>query len=78
MKIDVKIPEDFWEQEQEGVLGTWLYADGEMVQAGAVICEVMTEKVAHEVESPATGKLTHLVAEEDEIVQGQVIASIET
>ncbi|MEM8982165.1 MAG: lipoyl domain-containing protein [Pseudomonadota bacterium] len=74
---DVTVPDELWDDGQEGVLGTWFYASGEHVSAGQVIGEVLTEKVAHEIEAPASGTLTLVAAEEEPIRRGQTIARIE-
>ncbi len=76
MSVDVAIPVGLWEDEQEGVIGTWYYADGETVKKGQVLAEILTEKVAHDIESPIDGKLKILVAEEGTVTFGQAIAQI--
>ncbi|MFL6075646.1 MAG: dihydrolipoamide acetyltransferase family protein [Mycobacteriales bacterium] len=46
----------------EGSVLTWHKSEGEPVRAGEVVCEVMTDKVDMEVESPVDGTLTRIVA----------------
>lgn len=77
MTTEVRVADAVFEDGQESVIGTWMYADGEQVSQGAIIAEVMTEKVAHELQAPAAGTLRHLVVEEERIERGQVIARIE-
>ncbi|MEM1264026.1 MAG: lipoyl domain-containing protein [Pseudomonadota bacterium] len=74
---DITIPDEMWEDGQQGVLGTWYYKSGERVEAGQVIGEVLTEKVAHDIEAPSSGTLTLVVAEEEALSRGQLIARIE-
>ncbi len=73
---DVTIPAGLWDESQEGVLATWYYSDGETVQSGQVIAEVLTEKVAHDIEAPASGSIELMVKEEQPISVGQTIARI--
>lgn len=51
----------------EAVFIEWLVEDGAPVNAGDSIYSVETEKVEVEVESPASGTLTHGIAEADEV-----------
>ncbi|HEX7148061.1 MAG TPA: dihydrolipoamide acetyltransferase family protein, partial [Actinomycetota bacterium] len=53
--------------------------EGDQVRAGEVICEVNSDKVEMEVESPADGTLVRLAAAEGEVVPvGAPIATLET
>ena len=77
MSIDVIIPLDLWDEDGEGVITSWLASDGSKVEEGALIAEVMTEKIQYEIESPGTGTLK-ISKEEDEVIsKGDVIAIIE-
>ncbi|MFC3053321.1 lipoyl domain-containing protein [Kordiimonas pumila] len=75
--MDIQIPADFWEEDVEGVISSWLYDDGDTVEKGDVIVEVMVEKVMHELEAPASGILKQLVAEEEPAAKGSVVGRIE-
>jgi pyruvate/2-oxoglutarate dehydrogenase complex dihydrolipoamide acyltransferase (E2) component len=77
MSVDVLIPLDLWEEQGEGVIGTWLFQNGETVDAGAVLAEVMYEKASMEVLSPSSGTLQILLAAETPVIRGQLIARIE-
>jgi pyruvate/2-oxoglutarate dehydrogenase complex dihydrolipoamide acyltransferase (E2) component len=46
---------------EEGRVVKWLKAEGDAVKKGEVVCEVETEKVVLEVESPADGVLLKIV-----------------
>jgi len=52
----------------EGTLVSWHRAEGETVSAGVVICEVTTDKVDMDVESPVDGTVARLVARPDDVV----------
>ena len=52
----------------EGTLVSWHRAEGETVSAGDVICEVTTDKVDMDVESPVDGTVARLVARPDDVV----------
>lgn len=61
----------------EGVLATWFVADGDRVESGHLLGEVMVEKVSGEVLAPAAGQVRLLAAEDQAVRQGEVIARIE-
>jgi pyruvate/2-oxoglutarate dehydrogenase complex dihydrolipoamide acyltransferase (E2) component len=74
---EVRIPDDLWDDDSEGAISAWLYEDGDQVEAGAVIAEVMNEKVASELLAPASGALIILTAAEEPVRKGQVVARID-
>lgn len=74
--MDIRVPVDLWEEDVEGVISSWLYDDGDSVQAGDLILEIMVEKVMHELEAPAGGTLKCLVGEEGAVKKGAVIGRI--
>ncbi len=43
----------------------WLKHEGDSVQAGEAVVELETEKVSYELESPTTGTLVKILAEEN-------------
>lgn len=59
-----------------GVLATWYVADGDPVVEGQLIAEVQLDKVDAEVLAPAGGTIALLVAEGEEVGQGNPIAEI--
>lgn len=73
---EVRVPEDLWDDDSEGAISAWLYNDGDRVDAGAVIAEVMNEKVASELLAPVSGALAILTAAEAPVRKGQVVARI--
>lgn len=61
----------------EGELSSWAVNVGDAVQSGDVICEVLTDKVDMEVESPATGTLAEIIVESGIVPVGEPIGWIE-
>jgi pyruvate/2-oxoglutarate dehydrogenase complex dihydrolipoamide acyltransferase (E2) component len=73
--IDVIVPADLWDSG-DGAISAWLYSDGDTVEAGTVIAELMVEKVSFELVAPGTGRLQILVPTEVAIERGQPVARI--
>ncbi|EPR76306.1 Dihydrolipoamide acetyltransferase component (E2) of acetoin dehydrogenase complex [Leifsonia rubra CMS 76R] len=64
---------------EEGTMVAWLKQVGDPVRSGEPICEVATDKVDMEVESPFDGVLARIIAEPDDVYPvGDVIAYITT
>jgi pyruvate/2-oxoglutarate dehydrogenase complex dihydrolipoamide acyltransferase (E2) component len=77
MATEIIIPSDLWDGDEESVITAWLADHGAQVKEGALIAEIMTAKVQHEINAPAKGTLS-IAKEQDEIVaKGDVIGSIE-
>lgn len=75
---DIVIPADLWEDEEaEGVITAWLFENGERVDEGTVVAEVMVEKVSYELASPAAGALKILVEAEQPLKPGLVVGKVE-
>lgn len=77
MAYEVRIPEDLWEESVEGVLIAWLLDEGDEVEPGDAIAEVMVEKAQYEVEAPGSGRLRCLKQTDDTVRRGDVIALLE-
>lgn len=77
-KVDIKVDPSLWNEDQEGVLVTWLFGQGSTVESGAVVAEVMLEKVEMEVVAPASGTLTILVEADGTVTGETVIGQIES
>ncbi|KUH33844.1 dihydrolipoyllysine succinyltransferase [Thermococcus celericrescens] len=75
MEVEVKVPRTT-KEEKTGVLLSWYKNDGDPVEEGEEIAEVMIEKVTVYVKAPASGRLKILVKENGEVAQGQVIGLI--
>ncbi|MFE9708301.1 biotin/lipoyl-containing protein [Streptomyces sp. NPDC005930] len=61
---------------QEGELLEWLVSDGDTVEAGQTIYLLGTDKVEHEVESPAAGTIQLVGEAETKYQVGDVLAKI--
>jgi len=62
----------------EGEVLSWSVGPGDVINAGDVVCEVMTDKVDMEVESPTNGTLTEIVVDTGVVAVGEPIAWMET
>jgi pyruvate/2-oxoglutarate dehydrogenase complex dihydrolipoamide acyltransferase (E2) component len=61
-----------------GTVLRWLKREGDSVDQGEAVVEVEAEKANHEIESPVSGRLDSILAEEgDEIKVGAVLAVID-
>lgn len=77
MTTAVTIADDFWDDDSEGSISSWFFADGDEVKAGDLLAEVMNEKVASELLAPADGVLRILVEAEVPVSKGQTVAQID-
>jgi len=60
-----------------GTLAVWHVAEGELVERGAALFDIETDKAAMEVEAPATGRLHHITAKVgDKVPVGSTLAWI--
>lgn len=75
--VDIVVPQDLWDTDDEGVVLTWVYADGAVVEAGKLITELMVEKVQLELIAPASGRLKILAPPDTIVRKGQLIGTIE-
>lgn len=73
---DIVFPAMSTEDGATGVVSTWYVEDGEQVEADTLLAEVAMDKINAEVLAPAAGTITLLVAEEQEVPQGSVIATL--
>ena len=73
---EVIVPPDLWEEDIQGVLLTWLFDEGDEVDTGDMLAEVMVDKAQFEIPSPCGGKLRILKAADDPIDRGDVIGEI--
>lgn len=77
MATEIKIPLDLWEEDTEAAVTNWLVSDGGTVQEGALVAEIMTEKVTHEINAPASGTVRIGVPVDGVVKKGDVIGTIE-
>lgn len=76
MATDIIVPNDLWEEDSEAVITNWLASDGAIVEQGALIAEIMVEKVQHELLAPASGTLSIAREADEVVVKGDVIGTI--
>lgn len=77
-EVPVRMPK-FSMAQEEGTLLVWHKAEGDSIAAGELLCEVATDKVDMEVESPVTGVIRRLITPEREAVPvGEPIALVDT
>ncbi|SHJ04110.1 2-oxoglutarate dehydrogenase E2 component (dihydrolipoamide succinyltransferase) [Mesonia phycicola] len=75
--LEIKLPR-MGESISEATIINWLVNEGDEVTQDQVILEVATDKVDSEVPAPASGKITKLMVQANEVVQvGQVMATME-
>jgi len=72
----ILIPTALWDDDSPGVISTWLFEDGDRVAEGAVVAELMNEKVSFEITAPAAGILRIEVPAEAEVALGQRIGAV--
>jgi 2-oxoisovalerate dehydrogenase E2 component (dihydrolipoyl transacylase) len=78
MAFNIELPH-VGESVTEAVIGKWLKAPGDAIEKYDPLVEVITDKVAMDVPSPATGTLTKILVEEGEtVLMGAVIAEMDT
>jgi 2-oxoglutarate dehydrogenase E2 component (dihydrolipoamide succinyltransferase) len=77
VKQEVKIP-SVGESVTQGILSSWLKAEGEKVEEGSDLLELETDKATVTVPSPATGVLAISVAAGAEVTIGQVVGTVDT
>lgn len=73
---EVKIPE-MGESINSGYLAAWLKQEGDSVELGEEILELETDKATLSVPSPASGVLSILIPEGEEVEIGQIVARLE-
>jgi pyruvate/2-oxoglutarate dehydrogenase complex dihydrolipoamide acyltransferase (E2) component len=74
---DITVPEDLWDTQDEGVIFSWVYADGALVEQGRLVAELTVEKAQLELNAPASGRLKILAPAETVVRKGAVIGRIE-
>ncbi len=62
---DIIVPEDLWDTDDEGVIFSWVYADGAIVEEGKLVAELTVEKAQLELNAPASGRLKILAPAEE-------------
>ena len=73
---EIRVPEGMAEEDAEIVLANWLVDEGEQVDEGDVVCELMVTKVTFEVAPPTTGRLEQRAVVEDVVAVGALLGVI--
>lgn len=75
---DIVIPTGLWDAEvtPEGIVSNWFYANGASVSKGDVVAEIMVEKSTFDIEAPADGVLTRMIAKDGIVHPGSVIGTL--
>ena len=67
------------DQMTEAEILSWKVEVGTKIYKGDIICEISTDKVDMDLESPFSGEITKLISEEGDVINvGDSIAEIET
>lgn len=73
---EIRVPDGMAGEDTEIVLANWLVDEGEHVDEGDVICELMVTKVTFEVAAPATGCIEQRATAEDVVAVGALLGVI--
>ena len=76
MKLDIKVP-SVGESVTQGILSSWLKAEGDHVEEGSDLFELETDKATVTVPAPATGSLSITVQAGAEVTIGQVVGAVD-
>ena len=67
------------DQMTEAELLSWKVVVGDKVNKGDILCEISTDKVDMDLDSPYAGEIVNLVASEGDVINvGESLAEIET
>ncbi|MBT8234356.1 MAG: dihydrolipoyllysine-residue succinyltransferase, partial [Bacteroidia bacterium] len=75
--VEMRVP-TIGESITEVTLSAWLKSDGEFVNLDEPICEFESDKATLEFPAEASGKLTYVAAEGDDLEIGALVAKIDT
>lgn len=77
MEVEIKLPE-LGEEAGEATVSFWIKGEGELVEEGEEVVEMITDKATFRVESPVKGRLKEIRAQEGEKVgSGGILAVVE-
>jgi 2-oxoglutarate dehydrogenase E2 component (dihydrolipoamide succinyltransferase) len=77
MKLEIKIP-SVGESVTQGIISSWLKAEGDLVEEGGDLLELETDKANVTVPAPATGVISISVKAGTEVTIGQVVGFIDS
>jgi pyruvate/2-oxoglutarate dehydrogenase complex dihydrolipoamide acyltransferase (E2) component len=74
--MEIKVPDDLWDDDSEGVITVWFVNEGENISKNELLLEIMTAKVQYEIFAP-TGGIVSIASGIDIVVRkGDVIGHI--
>lgn len=77
LRLDVKLPR-YGTAMEEGTIVEWSKQVGDEVAKGDILCQIETEKVAADFESPVAGTLVEIVAAAGTVAEvGSVLCRLE-
>lgn len=77
IRTQVKMPQ-FGETVREGTVVSWLKNVGDLVDQGEALCEIATDKVETQLESPVAGRVVEIaVVEKETVAVGVILCKIE-
>ncbi len=77
LRLDVKLPR-YGTAMEEGTIVEWSKQVGDEVAKGDILCQIETEKVAADFESPVAGTLVEIVAGPGTVAEvGSVLCRLE-
>ena len=78
MEHELQVPDLGEDAPDEAEVSFWYVAEGETVEEGQDVVEMITDKAAFTVPSPASGTVKRVISQEGDTVKvGQVMAVIE-
>jgi pyruvate/2-oxoglutarate dehydrogenase complex dihydrolipoamide acyltransferase (E2) component len=78
MAVEVKLPELGAEAGDEATVSFWIVQEGDDVEEGDDLVEMLTDKANFNVPSPCNGKVTKLAAQENDVIKvGDLLCEIE-
>ena len=77
MKLEITVP-SVGESVTQGILSSWLKAEGDKVEEGSDLFELETDKATVTVPAPATGALSITVPAGTEVTIGQVVGMVDS
>jgi len=78
MKTDIVFPEFAEDGDEKAQLIKWLVPEGTNVEEDDEVMELLTDKATFTVPSPATGKISYVAKEGDEVSVNTVLGTVES
>ncbi len=63
-------------EEDSGSIVLWIFSDGAKINEGDIVAEFMVQKITHELQAPASGRLHIMLEPEIEAYKGDLLALI--